>query len=447
MEYAIMKDGRYESIEFNSDAVQTYGMGAISLLARVDGEDFAFHCNIRTTSNAVTKLSFPNSVTLKLVSDKPFEYAVPGVEPTYSDKSEVEPYLYTIDYGNIDYEYASNYFESDAPVSFGGCSAVRKGNLFGRNFDWVYNNQVQFVVSTPRSRRRHAVIGVAGIVPGIEQSNVGEDEILVDGFRMFKLVPFHLLDGINDAGLFCTHNIVPLDYKDDPTKEVRALKEERHRVCVPMLPRFILDHFSSVDDAFRYIRDYTTVYFSNTMLSSGYQSHFMVGDGKRTVIMEFIEGRLCAVKSDYITNFNITGVRFNDDGTVKYPPTYSGIDKFGFGLERWNMIAKGVGGVKGHDGLRGLLDAIKFSNMYGEPFWYSELVRGIDDDGNEITVDTDPSICVNAREKMRRDYAERSRDTGKVWITTHSSVYDIKAKTLSVANQEGLAEYVFVLKG
>lgn len=77
---------------------------------------------------------------------------------------------------------------------------------------------------------------------------------------MYKLVPFQLVDGINDAGLVINMNVVPrqdLDNEHYPDVEldrntnkyiypIGGQQDEKVRISIMMLPRFVLDTFSSV---------------------------------------------------------------------------------------------------------------------------------------------------------------------------------------------------------
>lgn len=444
MEYAIKnQNGIYESIEFsNINAIQTQGKGVIILQNKIDDNQYCNYLNI-AKQNIVTKLDMPSEVTLKLTSKYPFNYTIPNIQPRYYNKTKIEDFLYEITYGNIDYKYAYQHFNP----TLGGCSAIRNGDFFGRNFDWLYNNQVQFIVHTPISLDRYGVLGVSGIIPGVEQSNVDQDDIIIDDINMFKLVPFYLLDGINSAGVFCTHNIVHLDNEESPTTEIVAKKEEKDRINAFMLPRFILDKFSTAQKAIDYLINYTTIYFSDNVISASYQSHFLLGDYDSTYVLEFINGEIHIIQTNYITNFNIYGVEFKSNGELIKPYIQSGINKYGFGLERWNIITSKKDSCNTLEGMRELLDSIKYSNCYDlNNFWYSETVcMNEDDHTTKITVDSNPENCKNARRAMIAGYHNKQRDIPKSWITCHSSIYDIKQKKLYIRNQENNIEYNFSL--
>ena len=436
MEYALKNNKNYESKVFNSPFVQTKGKCNIILQTRLSNNEFADSVTI-SKKNTVTQTGL--FLDQKLVSKQPFSYDYLGMVVKYFDKKKIEDYLYEISYGNIDYNYAYSHF---API--GGCSAIRNCNFFGRNFDWLYNKQVQFVVHTPSSLDHYAVLGVSGIIPEVTQDNVDQESIIIDGTDMFKLVPFYLLDGINEKGIFCTHNITSLE--DSFEQVIHAKKEEKDVVSIPMLVRFVLDKFSTAQEAVNYLINYTTIFFTEEMTSAGYQSHFMIGDSTKTYILEFIGDKISVICKQYITNFNITDVKFNNDGTVIYPtPTLSGINQFGFGLERWDIITKNYKTANTKEGMSQLLDLVKYSNGYDEDsFWYSELSCNYnDDDGELITIDTPKEKCTEAKQFVQEQYQTRDRTEENTWITCHSSVYDIKNKILYIKNQENVNEYKF----
>ncbi|MBR4698280.1 MAG: hypothetical protein IKP18_07575, partial [Candidatus Methanomethylophilaceae archaeon] len=57
---------------------------------------------------------------------------------------KVDDLLYETTYRSYDYEAAERYFSANPPAS-GSCSAVSKGSLLGRNYDWAIGDKVDFV--------------------------------------------------------------------------------------------------------------------------------------------------------------------------------------------------------------------------------------------------------------------------------------------------------------
>lgn len=449
MEYALKNNGQYESVEFCSQIIQTKGKSSINLMAKKDMYSKLGFCNYKTIkrNNTLTKVDLPVHCQLKLVSKQPFSYEINGDYqiPAYYDKHKICDYLYEITYGYIDYDYAYKYFK---PTTSFGCSAIRNGNFFGRNFDWLYNNDVQFVVHTPSSLDHYEVLGVSGIIPGIDNKTVDDKRVIKDGVDMFKLLPFYLLDGINEKGVFCTHNVVPLDNEENPTRIVRAVKQENDRVCIPMLVRYVLDKFSNATQAVKYIKNYVTLYFSEEMIDEWkYQSHFVIGDQVNTYVLEFIGGELYIYNNvKFITNFQITNVKFDERNYILYPPTMFGVNKYGSGLERHDIINSNYSKCNTLAGMLDTLKKVRYTNITEELFWISEIVKMDDDDGEKITVDTPFHKCLNAIDSVRHKYENKDRDNPEVWITCHTSIYDINKKRLYIYNQEDYTkEYRFEL--
>lgn len=99
---------------------------------------------------------------------------------------KVSDYLYEVEYNTYDYQdgyyYYKQYHQSPS------CSAVRKGNIIGRNLDWNYTDGVDFVVKTKATNGKYATIGVA-------HTNITQDDIL-NGRVNDKLLILPLLQTI-----------------------------------------------------------------------------------------------------------------------------------------------------------------------------------------------------------------------------------------------------------
>lgn len=354
----------------------------------------------------------------------------------------IEPYLHAIWFSWIDYENAYRYFSGTvAQVQAGACSAIRNGNYFGRNYDWTYGNTAEFAVTVPAIGNRHATVGMCSL-PALS-----EVAVLAGGDpAAYQLLPFMMLDGINDAKLCMCMNIVPDDYGQN-----RALpdQESYHTINALMLIRFILDHFDSAQAAADYIRHHLTIEFPMVLHGMGYELHYLIADPEQTLLIEFAENaaEIIDVTDDapYITNFHRRGVTLNADGTVYTPYTQdethnaivtNGVTANGAGLERWNIIAAAYPDSGTYSGMRALLEALTYTRAYTitEPsdVWYTEFV-GMHD----LTAGTPAAAFADVLQAAREAYAERERD-GEVttWQTCHSAVYDLEAMTLHVIAQE-----------
>ena len=80
----------------------------------------------------------------------------------YGDMPElkkVEDYLYEITIDEID----ENYYKEVLGYPMGGCSEIRNGDFIGRNYDWKYSNDCEFVVRTLPRKDRCASIGISSV--------------------------------------------------------------------------------------------------------------------------------------------------------------------------------------------------------------------------------------------------------------------------------------------
>lgn len=367
----------------------------------------------------------------------------------------VGEYLYAIDYDYLDYDFAKQFFLSKSP-SFrpAGCSSVRNGNYYGRNLDWFYDNGVDFLVRTPSRNGKLAVMGIAGGLPELSKEVVAFGKY-ADAYR---ILPFYLQDGINEAGVFCNINVIPLD-KGLTTLAVPS-EAEKARICSLMLPRYILDTFSTADEAVEYLQKHVAIYVPRSLQEMGYEAHYMIGDATKTYVVELVDNQVVAHIHSRMTNFFIDGVTFNADGTVYTPADVddghkasdNGITEHGSGLERYNLIVENYAGANTKAGMRNLMNQLLYSRAYqGHPdapenLWHTEFVglRG-------LTVDSPAEDFAEIEEVTGELYASRDRnlpvDVERTWHTTHSSVYDLDTKKLYLVSQEDTEhEYVFGFK-
>lgn len=366
-----------------------------------------------------------------------------GRYPFSKPVEKIGDYIYKVEYDKLDYVYAKKYYiRNDDVTPPGACSAFKTGRFVGRNLDWTYDDLAEFIVKTPAAKGRHAVIGVASGFKKLTKEFV--DTHMYDD--IYRVLPFQLYDGMNEAGLSASILVVPADH--GPSKSVPRIANI-NSVNGLMLVRYILDNFSTAAEAVSYIRDYVEVWFSKTMRDKfGYELHYFVADPVSTYCLEFI-GSQTVIKDLYnkpmVTNFYISGVEFNDDGTVYTPETQNeGFDAIntnhitpnGSGLERYNLILANIDDANNKHALRILLDKLKYSRAYNtskhpsDPYWYTEFV------GNGRTCASDVYDYKNAVETAGQMYKNRSRSTGLTWHTVHSSIYDLVNKKLYLRCQE-----------
>ncbi|MCQ2351252.1 MAG: hypothetical protein MJ003_04685 [Paludibacteraceae bacterium] len=344
--------------------------------------------------------------------------------------SKIDEFLWEIwyDHNNIDYDYAKQHFTNELNSHIiGGCSSVRNGNLYGRNLDWYYDNQVDFVVKTNSAKGRYASIGVASVTGITDADMLNEYDA-----EKFKLLPFKMVDGINEKGLICSINVVPSDM--GTTNQLRG----KERMPLSMVVKYILDYHSSARTALEDIRDNFDV-FAN----AGQEVHFMCADPTGTYVLEYADniGIVIDVSDKPVmTNFHLLNVEYNQDGTLDW----SSIEDHGMGLERYDLICTMLtNGVSVKDFMPNYL---KYSNAYTNenPLCWKTEFTGLTEHYGDITIHSTDEEFMPVVEIGRANYANGRN--GGAWHTTHTSVYDMASLKLYVHSQEGNTERIFSLK-
>lgn len=359
-----------------------------------------------------------------------------------SNLTKLEDYLYLIEYDDIDYAAGAEY-NKKFMAKLGACSSVYKDGLYGRNYDWYYDNAASFIVKTSANQNRHASIGVAAV------AKLTKD--LVEGLSwndFYATLPNMMLDGINDAGVVCNINVTANgDYGF--TNGTNPKKED---LCILSLVRYILDNADSVDHAIELLYDRNLWAPHGEILDS--ELHFMIGDSTKCCVVEFINNEIKVIDDAKImTNFYLYGVEFNEDGSVYTPATQTDtknaiitnhITPFGSGLERYNKALSELPSVESIADMTTLMQNLYYSQAYtdnpDENSWYTELV-GV----NGLTVVSTPEQYTPTFKKAYQLFEHRDRNEKTTWQTVHTSIYDIGNLAIDVYCQEGTTKHSFSL--
>lgn len=352
--------------------------------------------------------------------------------------SKIDDYLYTIHYNNsqLDYKYAIDYFENNYyNILLGGCSALRKGNYFGRNYDWYYSNSVSFVVKKEANSDRFSSIGMAGglqaLTKDIVESNTWND--------MYKILPFFLLDGINEHGVTVSMNVVPVNQKGKTTGTHPELQGDL--ICTLMLPSYILDKFKTAREAVDWILNEGKIYAPyNENVQQ--EMHFLIADKENTFVIEFVNNEAILIEDkNYITNFYLDGVEFNQDGKIDY----STVTDYGQGLERYDIITDFYNTLNTQNDVLNLMRSLNYTHAYNtenlQNWWKTEFVAPYQDKGEpfpNLTVTTPVTEFQTSGliELIEQNFETRTRDNQNTWQTVHTSVYDIDKKQFLLLTQE-----------
>ena len=370
-------------------------------------------------------------------------------------------FLYEVPDIDLDYDFAYDYMERTYKPDFslfgamskrphravprmgGGCSVVRKGNFFGRNFDWTYDDKAYFVIRTPAIHGRHATVGMAGNVNGLTDDFVKTRNFSEEGYR---ILPFFTFDGINDAGVFAATLVAPPGDKGFTTGTNRDAPTS---MCVHMAIRFILDNFDNAHDAayaFENINNYG-MYAKDGSVSE--ELHFLVGDPRESYVVEFINNRTTIHKVGYgeeypirpiLTNFHVTDTQYDrETGHI----VESTCEDHANGIERYNKIGETVDGITTFEQMQALMVAIKYTNAYNRemnPYWYSEVFGDYTEmGGGDVTIHTPKGSYDTIIDIFIDRFLNRTRTTDKdksTWQSVFSCTYDIEKRSFAVVSQE-----------
>lgn len=356
---------------------------------------------------------------------------------SYDNLYKVSDWLYEISYTKADYKYAYEFMKDRYnEVSIGSCSAVYKDGKFGKNFDWYYNNNVDFVVRA--SGNGYKSIGVAGSVGKLTKEFVESDQY----DDIYKIVPFVINEGVNEKGVFVGVNVVPsaetksgIPFSTPTTGTNPQLESEP--VCAMILNKIILDKCATADEAVIMIRDNMNIY-----CPTDNEFHFIIGDKSAQYIVEFINNdtKVINITNNYpwMTNYYRFSAEFNSDGQVDY----HSLTDHATGITRSDIIASNYDNLTDMREL--MANDLKFTQAYTVP-WMDEFCGDYETFGNLTIADVyeAPEKYYSLINYVQDLYEHRDRSVSNTWQTTHSCVYDIDEQNLYVIVQEDGISYEF----
>ncbi|MGA4517413.1 carcinine hydrolase/isopenicillin-N N-acyltransferase family protein [Solibacillus silvestris] len=344
---------------------------------------------------------------------------------------KIAPYFYKAEFANLDYESAASFFEKFRPT-IGACSAVSNGNLFGRNYDWTFDERCSFVVNTSADDSRHATMGMAVAPSEITQEFIDRGE----SSDLYKIIPFMLTDGINDAGLICEINVVPTGDKG----LTFGTNLDGEDLFAMMIPRYVLDYAADVDAAIALLQQRNIFCAYSEAMKQEF--HFMLADGNKTAVIEFVNNEMIVIDEfindkPIITNFYLADF----DGSQESLTDYA------MGTERFEILSEGFAEATSENAMASLMREVWYTGTYkgeGESRWFSEFVGNWNKYGN-LTKNSPHSAFNQIISDYKEIFEHRKRD-GATWHSVHTSIYNIESKKLIVIPQESAMRFAFSMK-
>lgn len=390
-------------------------------------------------------------------------------------------YLYEITYTNMDWDEAKKWFRAnnspraDAKESWKGrgfgCSSVRAGYLVGRNFDFFYNESADVIVHTEydKSNAHYNSVGIASCNPDFNShrmDNLSNEE--------YAILPFALIDGINENGVACNVNVIPARDFYPQTEEGDAAWSNRVIDINPGEPelyyqfmvRFVLDNATSAKNAVDLLKQQNIVNHIDGVHvdydgieNGGMELHLMISDVHDTFIVEIVPDNDGGNHLLIMSNQDHSGSKLVPIMT-NYYRTVGGFDTFGVsphavGIERFKILKSGLSDMAKQthapsvEDMVKLMEQVKYSACYSsdtelEKYWFSDLSCGKFNYDFEYAVDyfkSHPEKAEELRnymdaEKKCIEDKDRQRGSAAPWITVHTNVFNFWDNTMHLWVQE-----------
>lgn len=302
-------------------------------------------------------------------------------------------YLYELHFDDTYPEDAKAYY--DEIDGIGMCSARRRGNFLERNYDWKISEAATFVGHVSAKEGRYASVGLMSVGDKLKNDDVKSGK----WSKYYKALCGMTLDGINSEGVVAEMNVVTAyDEEWEGATSVRTINALG-------AVRWVLDNASTARYAAEILAAH--VYIPQSLIRLGYSVHYMIADENETWIVE--DGR--AVKADTVELRSMTNFHLLSD--------YA----FEGGFERYNMLVAGTS-----------ITNTWFTNAYLPTIpWITEFVGEYDADG-KMSKDDTLRLRAWAEEHVIPNLPPKA--DGNWWRTVHTSVYDIKNRSVKVSVHE-----------
>lgn len=352
-------------------------------------------------------------------------------ETKHGEITKVTDYLYEITYTDYDYaDYLKEMPKMAAKPAF-GCSSVHNGQFYGRNMDFYFDENPEFVIRVPKAKNRFASVGVALNFVAKNIEDYAKNPLA------YTTLPWETLDGINENGVAANINVCPAnDLKLYIAKE--GTNPKKQPLYLSNIVRYVLDNAKTAKHGMELlenrniVQDFSILYPDSKEMQS-YGLHIMIADEKEQYIVEWRDNKMYYTKDDPImTNF------FN---------TLPGYTPHAQGTERYDILKKNYySGGASMEAMTNLMRKVQFYQAYDkntENFWYSDQLGYWDALGIDFTHEllaTNPNLRKKLRNHILKNMPFR-RNTPDVWQTVNTSVYDLKNLKLRLFVQENYDKY------
>lgn len=334
--------------------------------------------------------------------------------------TKVANMLYEVTYDTYSSEPVGTYHEFVGDLA---CSSVRKGNYHGRNFDFFMNYSSTFVVHTTATEDRYATIGVARLAK-INDAMI--DAGLTE--RQLQILPWAILDGMNEKGLVVNSNVVSKKDWGEPAHT--GTTDGAPDMNIFFTTRAILDNCATVQDALKYLEEYNITPLESEKMNL----HIMISDPKETYVVEIINNTIVARPQYIMTNYHLF---------------YDHIPENAMGVERYKILEEYYDeSEESMDGMWELMKRVRYTNTYyADNEWYSEIISScgmtysdIPEHHAELYNMLTFIETVWTAEKNKIEQQGCLPAETDFWDTSHNTIYDMANKKIWVTVHENMLD-------
>ena len=159
-----------------------------------------------------------------------------------------------------------------------GCSCIKNGNLFGRNFDYFYDKTPYFVTKVNNNGKHFASVGVSHN-PKLSNDDILEMEKSGKYDSILDTIPSVTTDGINENGVVCAMNVCS---KLDAGSSGKPLHDSTD-LDMTRSVRYVLDYARTAQEAVDLLKK-KNLYINDE--ECAYAIHLMVADKNQTFVLE-----------------------------------------------------------------------------------------------------------------------------------------------------------------
>lgn len=257
-------------------------------------------------------------------------------------------------YTELDYEYASEFFEKNFDNYAGGCTAVAKVNaagdtVVGRNMDLNISNKAAYIVRTDVEDCYRTV----GLMYTYQDYSPDYEDVKANGLpeEFEKVMPFLADDVLNEKGLYIEINMRNGEFW--PTGESKfscpgTNPDSDERVYMFQLPRYIGEHCATVDEALEYVKT-LDVYSKD-----GFRNYcFLIADASGHYgVLEFGQNKVIWNEGQQAqANFYVS-------------EELAAIQELKAGVGRYDKVLEGIDAVQTEDEMFALMDSVSYFQIY-----------------------------------------------------------------------------------